>query len=164
MSAVDSPRQPGAWGWVKANKAKIGVAAVTILLAFYLIVTFDRARILLMDPEPVAKAIGAAYLVLPIVGAWALARELSFGARLERMGRELEAEGGLPEDNLPRTPGGRIVRSAADAEFGQYRTEAEAAPQDWRSWYRLGLAYDASGDRKQARAAMRRAITLHRAR
>lgn len=155
MSAVE---------WLKANKVKIGVVAVTVLLVFYLIVTFDRARILLTDPQPVAKAIGAAYLVLPIVGAWALLRELSFGARLERMGKELAAEGGLPEDNLPRTAGGRIVRAAADAEFGRYRGEAEAAPGDWRSWYRLGLAYDASGDRKQARAAMRRAATLHRGR
>ena len=110
MSAVD---------WFRANRVKIGVALVTLLLVFYLVVTFDRARILLTDPQPVAKAIGAAYLVLPIVGAWALLRELSFGARLERMGKELAAEGGLPEDNLPRTAGGRIVRSAADAEFGR---------------------------------------------
>ncbi|MDP9883534.1 tetratricopeptide (TPR) repeat protein [Sinomonas atrocyanea] len=158
------PRSRGAWAWVGANKTKIGVVAITVLLVFYLIVTFDRARILLLDPGPVAKAIGAGYLVLPIVGAWALLRELAFGTRLERMGRELEAEGGLPEDTLPRTAGGRIVRSAADAEFAQYRHEAEAAPEDWRSWYRLGLAYDAAGDRKQARAAMRQAIALHRAR
>ncbi|WP_413250567.1 tetratricopeptide repeat protein [Sinomonas flava] len=148
--------------WFRANRAKVGVAAVTLLLVFYLVVTFDRARLLLSDPEPVAKAIGAAYLVLPVVGAWALGRELMFGARLERLGRQLDAEGGLPEDTLPRTPGGRIVRSAADAEFGRYRGETEAAPEDWRAWYRLGLAYDASGDRKQARAAMRQAIALHR--
>lgn len=160
MSSVNPVGGSGFRGWLQANKAKIGVAAVTLLLVFYLVVTFDRARILLIDPEPVAKAIGAAYLVLPVVGAWALFRELAFGMRLERLGRELDAEGGLPEDTLPRTAGGRIVRSAADAEFGRYRAEAEASPEDWRSWYRLGLAYDASGDRKQARGAMRRAIAL----
>lgn len=163
MSSVDAPKASAAWGWIRANKVKVGVAAVTLLLVFYLIVTFDRARILLMDPQPVAKGIGLAYLVLPLVGAWALVRELSFGARLERMAKELDAEGGLPEDNLPRTAAGRIVRTAADAEFEQYRAEAEAAPDDWRSWYRLGLAYDASGDRKQARSSMRRAISLYRA-
>ena len=127
-----------------------------------LVLTFDRAVLLLSDPQPIAKAIGAAYLALPIIGAWALARELLFGAGLERLGRELDAEGGLPEDNLPRTPGGRILRTAADAQFPKYQAETEAAPQDWRAWYRLGLAYDASGDRKRARAAMRRAISLHR--
>ena len=148
--------------WFTANRTKIWVGLVAALLVFYLVVTFDRARLLLSDPEPVAKAIGAAYLLLPVVGAWALVRELMFGARLERLGRQLGEEGGLPEDTLPRTPGGRIVREAADAEFGRYRAEAEAAPDDWRVWYRLGLAYDAAGDRKQARGAMRRAITLHR--
>ncbi|GAB4098803.1 hypothetical protein [Sinomonas halotolerans] len=152
----------GTLDWLRTHRTKIGVAAVSLLLVFYLVVTFDRARILLLDPEPIAKAIGAAYLVLPVVGAWALVRELAFGASLEKLGRELDAEGGLPEDSLPRTPGGRIVRAAADADFGRYSAEAEAAPEDWRVWYRLGLAYDAAGDRRQARAAMRRAVALHR--
>ncbi|MFP5313070.1 MAG: hypothetical protein ACLGH7_11835, partial [Actinomycetes bacterium] len=71
-----------------------------------------------------------------------------------------EAEGGLPVDELPRTPGGRIVRAAADAEFEKYRAEAEAAPGDWRSWFRLSCAYDAAGDRKRARASMRDAVKL----
>lgn len=177
MSAVDpldrtpgtsssAERRPWAgrvWEWAKANRTKIGVAAVTLLLLFYLVVTFDRARILLADPQPVAKAIGAAYIVLPVLGAWALLRELAFGTGVERMGRELDAEGGLPEDTLPRTAAGRIVRSAADADFARYKEEAQEAPDDWRSWYRLGLAYDASGDRKRARSAMRRAMALHRA-
>jgi tetratricopeptide (TPR) repeat protein len=148
--------------WIKAHRIKLWVAGVALLLVFYLVLTFNRAVLLLADPQPIAKGIGAAYFVLPIIGAWALVRELMFGAGLERMGRQLEAEGGLPVDNLPRTPAGRIVRDAADAEFPTFQAEAEAAPKDWRVWYRLGLAYDASGDRKRARAAMRRAIALHR--
>jgi hypothetical protein len=148
--------------WLKVHRTKLWVAGIALLLVFYLVLTFDRAILLLSDPQPIAKAIGAGYLVLPIIGAWALARELLFGAGLERLGRELDAEGGLPEDSLPRTPGGRILRAAADAEFPKYQAETEAAPQDWRVWYRLGLAYDASGDRRRARAAMRRAISLHR--
>ena len=147
--------------WFKANRTKIWVGLVAALLVFYLVVTFDRAWLLLSEPGLVAKGIGAAYLLLPVVGAWALVRELMFGAQLERLWRQRGEEGGLPEDTLPRTPGGRIVREAADAEFGRYRAEAEAAPDDWRVWYRLGLAYDAAGDRKQARGAMRRAIGLH---
>ena len=38
----------------------------------------------------------------------------------------------------------------------------EAAPEDWRAWFRLGLAYDASGDRRRARKAIIRAISLER--
>jgi hypothetical protein len=146
-------------GFLK-NRTKIWVGAVTLLLVFYLVVSFQRSILLLTDSNLTAKAIGAAYLVLPIVGAWALIRELMFGARTEQMAKVLEAEGGLPVDELPRTPGGRIVRAAADAEFEKYRAEAEAAPEDWRSWFRLSCAYDAAGDRKRARASMRDAVKL----
>ena len=83
---------------------------------------------------------------------------------MQRLGSILEDEGGLPEDTLPRTPGGRIVREAADAEFAKYRTEVEAAPEEWRAWFRLSCAYDAAGDRRRARSTMRRAIALERGR
>jgi len=146
----------------RKNRTKIWVGAVTLLLVFYLLVSFQRSILLLTDSNLAAQAIGAAYLVLPVVGAWALIRELMFGARTEKMARILEAEGGLPVDDLPRTPAGRIVRAAADQEFEKYRAEAEAAPDDWRSWFRLGCAYDAAGDRKRARASMRDAGRLFR--
>ncbi|MCU1436667.1 MAG: hypothetical protein JWR71_3392 [Pseudarthrobacter sp.] len=144
------------------NRTKIWVGAVTLLLVFYLVVSFQRSVLLLTDNNLAAQAIGAAYLVLPVVGAWALIRELMFGARTEKMARILEAEGGLPVDNLPRTPAGRIIRAAADQEFEKYKAEAEAAPEDWRSWFRLSCAYDAAGDRKRARASMRDAGRLFR--
>ena len=144
----------------RKNRTKIWVGAVTLLLVFYLVVSFQRSILLLTDSNLAAQAIGAAYLVLPVIGAWALIRELMFGARTEQMAKVLEAEGGLPVDELPRTPAGRIVRSAADAEFEKYKVEAEAAPDDWRSWFRLSCAYDAAGDRKRARASMRDAVRL----
>lgn len=147
---------------LRKNRTKIWVGAVTLLLVFYLVVAFQRSVLLLGDPNLVAKAIGAGYLVLPVIGAWALIRELMFGARTEQMAKVLEAEGGLPVDNLPRTPAGRIIREAADLEFEKYREEAEAAPGDWRSWFRLSCAYDAAGDRKRARASMRDAVRLFR--
>jgi hypothetical protein len=146
----------------RTNRTKIWVGAVTLLLVFYLVVSFQRSILLLTDNNLAAKAIGAAYLVLPIVGVWALIRELMFGARTEKMARILEAEGGLPVDDLPRTPAGRIIRAAADQEFEKYKAEAEAAPDDWRSWFRLSCAYDAAGDRKRARASMRDAGRLFR--
>ncbi|MHA7222657.1 hypothetical protein ACX80S_10115 [Arthrobacter sp. RHLT1-20] len=148
---------------LKANRTKIWVGAVTLLLVFYLVVSFQRSVLLMTDENPMAKAIGVAYLALPVIGAWALLRELLFGVRTEQMARILEAEGGLPEDNLPRTPAGRIIREAADAEFEKYRVETEAAPENWRSWFRLSCAYDAAGDRKRARASMRDAVRLFRA-
>ncbi|MET4060067.1 hypothetical protein ABIB35_001612 [Arthrobacter sp. UYP6] len=145
-----------------SNKAKIGVLLVTLLLVFYLVISFQRGWTLLGTDELSAKALGAAYLVLPIVGAWALIRELQFGGRTEKMAHILAEEGGLPVDNLPRTPGGRIIREAADAEFPKYQAEVEAKPASWRAWFRLSCAYDAAGDRKRARSAMRQAGKLYK--
>ncbi|WP_342022112.1 hypothetical protein AAE021_09565 [Arthrobacter citreus] len=144
------------------NKAKIGVLLITLLLVFYMVVVVLRGLTLLSAGELSATTLGlgAAYLVLPIVGAWALVRELQFGGRTEKMAHILADEGGLPVDNLPRTPAGRIIREAADAEFPQYQAEVEAEPQSWRAWFRLSCAYDAAGDRKRARSAMRRAGKL----
>lgn len=147
----------------KFSKTKLWVALITLLLVFYLVVMMQRAVLLLGDADPVAKLLGAAYLLIPLVAAWALVSELLFGARTEKMAGILASEGGLPVDDLPRTPGGRIVRAAADAAFEKYKVEAEAAPKDWRSWFRLSCAYDAAGDRSRARKAMRDAVALFRA-
>ena len=148
--------------FLKQHRVKIGVIFVTVLLAFWLVVALQRSVILLTDPDPIAKALGAAYLLLPLIGGWALVRELSFGAQTERMASTLDSEGGLPVDDLPRTPAGRIVREAADAQFPAYQAETEANPGDWRAWFRLSCAYDAAGDRTRARRSMRHAAKLFR--
>ena len=142
------------------NRAKIGVLLVTVLLVFYILVVAQRGWLLMMSDGLTAKAMGAAYFVLPAVGGWALVRELLFGVQTEKMARILADEGGLPVDDLPRTPAGRIVREAADAEFPRYQAEVEADPAQWRAWFRLSCAYDAAGDRKRARSAMRQAGKL----
>lgn len=142
------------------NKAKIGVLLITVLLVFYILVVAQRGWLLMMSDGLTAKAMGAAYFVLPAVGVWALVRELLFGVQTEKMARILADEGGLPVDDLPRTPAGRIVREAADAEFPRYQAEVEADPAQWRAWVRLSCAYDAAGDRKRARSAMRQAGKL----
>jgi cytochrome c-type biogenesis protein CcmH/NrfG len=142
-------------------KTKIGVGAIVALMLLFAVLAVFSAVNFLQAPQPVAKVLGVATLGIVTVGLWTLWRELRFGIMMERLGRTLAAEGGLPADDLPRSPGGRIDRTAADAQFEAFRSEAEAAPQDWRSWYRLSLGYDASGDRSRARKAMRDAIRLY---
>lgn len=144
------------------TRAKVGVAIVSIALVLYFWFTYQRAWIMVTDESLLAKGIGLALFALPVVGAWTLVRELMFGAQTERLADVLAEEDGLPPDNLPRTPGGRIVREAADAEFERYRAETDAAPDDWRSWFRLSCAYDSAGDRKRARESMRRAIRMEK--
>lgn len=144
------------------SKGKIGAIVVSVVLVFYFVLMGQRAWILVREPDLVPRLMGIALFVLPVIGAWTLVVELMFGARSEKLARILGSEGGLPVDDLPRTPGGRIIRESADEAFGQYKAEAEAAPEDWRSWFRLSCAYDACGDRKRARATMRKAISLYR--
>ena len=139
--------------------AGLGMAA---LLLLYLVFIVQYSLVLIGVGEPIAIAMGIALLVLPLVGAWALAVELLFAFRAERLLKVLTAEGGLPVDDLPRLPSGRPDPEEADKTFPLYQAEVEADPDSWRAWYRLGLAYDASGDRKRARWATRQAIRLER--
>jgi tetratricopeptide (TPR) repeat protein len=132
------------------------------LLGLYLVLVVVRAIAFLGTGQPLGVGIGIALLVLPALGALALVRELLFGVRSGRLVRTLRAESGLPGDELPRRPSGRVDRGAADAAFDGYRVAVEQHPEDWRAWLRLGLAYDASGDRRRARAAVRQAIALAR--
>ena len=143
-------------------KGRIAVVVMAVLLALYLVLVGQRAVLFILTGEPVAVAIGIALIVLPVVGAWALTRELLFGFAAERLGRRLESEGGLPDEEFPARPSGRLERDAVDAAFPAYRAAVEQAPTDWRPWYRLGLAYDGAGDRRRARQAVREAIKLSR--
>jgi len=143
--------------------ARIGVAVMAALLALYIVLVAERAWLLLVSGNPVGVAMGAALVVLPVIAVWALGRELWFGVRADRLGRRLDAEGGLPAEEVGLRPSGRVLRDDADAAFPSYRAAVEAAPDDWRAWYRLGVAYDASGDRRRARAAIRTAIKLESA-
>lgn len=142
--------------------ARVGVAVIAACLALYIVLVAQRAWLLLVSGQPVGIAMGVALIVLPLIAAWALGREVLFGLQASRLGRLLESEHALPEEELPARPSGRVLRDEADAVFPRYRAAVEAAPEDWRSWYRLGLAYDGSGDRRRARGAVRTAIRLER--
>jgi cytochrome c-type biogenesis protein CcmH/NrfG len=111
--------------------------------------------------EPVAIAMGVALIVLPLIAAWAIWRELAFGIRSQALMQRLDAESGL-DLGLPLLPSGRPERAAAAAAFDGFRADVDADPESWRAWLRLGLAYDAAGDRRRARQAVRKAIELER--
>ncbi len=141
-------------------RARLAAVGMAVLLVLYLLFAIGYAIVLLGIGQPVTSIMGVALLVLPLIGMWALIAELVFGVRADRLAARLEAEGGLPTEQLPSRGNGRVDRAAADAVFPRYRDAVEAAPEDWRTWFRLALAYDASGDRRRARWATRRAIRL----
>jgi hypothetical protein len=141
--------------------AKRSAVVLAVVFVAYALLLGWRGVLLIGTGDPVAVGLGVAVLVIPIVGAYLVFREIQFGRQTEALARELGEAGGLPVDDLPRRPSGRIDRAAADAAFAMYKEEAEAAPDDWRVWFRLSTAYDAAGDRKRARASMRTAIAQH---
>ncbi|NEE00044.1 hypothetical protein G1H10_07660 [Phytoactinopolyspora halotolerans] len=135
---------------------------MAVLVGGFLVLVGWRGVLLIESGSAVGVMLGLAVAVLALVGAWVLWRSVLFGVRMQTLARTLEAEGGLPVDELPRRPSGRADREAADALFTQRKAEAEAAPDDWRAWFRLSLAYDDAGDRGWAREAARTAYTLYR--
>lgn len=143
-------------------RQRVAVVVMAALLALYLVFAIRYGILLIQTGQAVGIAIGVALLVFPVIAGGALAAELVFTVRADRLGARLDAEGGLPTEELPLLPSGRIDRAAADAVFPAYQAAAEADPDDWRVWYRLGLAYDASGDRRRARWALRTAIKKSR--
>ncbi|MEU2510068.1 hypothetical protein ABZ621_35970 [Streptomyces sp. NPDC007863] len=139
------------------------VFLATVLVLVFGVVAMEGV-LLLLTGEPVAMGMGAVAFLLPCVGGWFLWKNTSFARRANRLAAELEAEGGLPVDELERTQGGRIDRDSADEVFARRKAETEETPEDWRCWFRLAVAYHDARDTPRARKAMQRAIALHEGR
>jgi cytochrome c-type biogenesis protein CcmH/NrfG len=142
-------------------KAKLVVGVLVVAFGFYAVTIGWRGVLLMADGRPAAVALGIGVVLLPLLALYAVWREVSFGFATQRLAAELAARGGLPVDDLPRRPSGRVDRAAADAAFEEFRRQAQARPDDWAAWFRLGTAYDAAGDRRRARAAVRQALVTY---
>ncbi|MGN6574928.1 MAG: hypothetical protein ACTHKG_04515 [Nocardioides sp.] len=141
-------------------RTKVTVAVTVLVLLAYATILGVKGVALLRSGSVVGVLLGLAVLVVPLLGVVLVAREIGFGRRCAALADTLAAEGALPVDDLPRRPSGRVDRAAADEQFALMRADVEADPESWRAWFRLALAYDAAGDRTQARAAARHAIAL----
>lgn len=143
------------------RRERLVAIGMAVLVALVAALVLWRAYLFVTAGTAAGIVIGIAVAVITVIGGWLVWRTVAFGLRMQAMARELEADGGLPADELPRRPSGRAERAAADELFEQRRAETEAAPQDWRAWFRLALAYDDAGDRRRAREAARTAAQLH---
>ncbi|MFC6235829.1 hypothetical protein ACFPZL_12120, partial [Leucobacter soli] len=99
------------------TRSILGVAIIAAVLVLYFALTGVRAVALLASGTPLAVTMGLALLVLPLIGVWALVRELLFGARSTALVDRLDAEGGLPADLGDAGPTGKADRAVADAAF-----------------------------------------------
>ncbi|WP_149180672.1 tetratricopeptide repeat protein [Streptomyces sp. TRM49041] len=141
--------------------AKITYFVMAAFLVVWFVLAGGRGVALIQQGTAVTVTLGAAAMVLPVIGVWFLWMNTRFVTKANRLAAELEAEGGLPVDELRRTPDGLVDRDSADEVFARRRAETEDAPDDWRCWFRLAVAYRDARDTPRARKAMQRAIALH---
>lgn len=137
------------------------IALMCAALLTYLVLLGRTAVVLITSGHIAAAGLGAAVLVLPVIGLWAMVATLRAGFAHQKLAR-LAADDGMELDvsALPRRPSGRIDRAAADAVFDDIRRELEADPDNWQRWYRVARVYDYAGDRRRARQAMKTAVEL----
>ena len=142
-------------------RAAVLVVAATAVLGLYMLV---RAVDLLRTGTVSGALLGVGVLLLVLVGGLLVAGEVRLGAGSARLARRLRDEGdpGEPAD-LPRRASGRLTDEAAEQLFAQRKAEVEAAPDDWRAWWRLAAAYGEARDTSAGRRAMRKALALERA-
>jgi len=141
-----------------SNPLVVVIVLVAALAAYFVLIGF-RGVYLVSRHDWIPRLLGAAVLLLPLIGIWVVVAELRFGLASQRLAERLTAEGvsAAPPD-VPRLPSGRPDRAAADTLFASQRAVVEAAPDDWRGWFRLAQIYDLAGDRRRAREALRTAI------
>ncbi len=134
---------------MRARRSRNLVVALVVVLAFYFVLIGAGGIGLLGDHRWAVKGLGLGVLLLPLVGAVIVVNELRFGRETERLARLL----GDLDDSVPQDP---------DAAFELRKAEVEAAPNDWRAWYRLAVAYGDARDTSRGRRTMRKAIALQR--
>ncbi|OBH02284.1 MULTISPECIES: hypothetical protein [unclassified Mycobacterium] len=145
----------------KTRRTQLLIAFLCVAMLAYFVLLGRLAAAMIASGRAAAVGLGAAVLIMPVIGLWAMVATLRAGFAHQRLARLIAADGmELDTSALPRRPSGRIERGAADALFATVRTEVEADPDDWRRWYRLARAYDYAGDRRRAREAMKTAVQL----
>jgi len=144
------------------NRAFLAAAATSSIAALYFALDAGRAIVFITTDDPVAKGIGIALLVLPVIGAWWLFHEWRLGTSVQRMADALEHDGRLPIHDGAQDSRGKLTADAQEAVFEVARRGVELRPDDWAAWFHVAYAYEAAHDRSMARKSLRHAATLYR--
>lgn len=137
---------------------KIWVGVMSALTMVWVLSFAGRGLILLQEPDLIARMLGAGILVLPVFALWSIFSELRFGFRAQKLAERLYRQG-HGELNLEYRASGKATAESAQREFERISALLEQG-ESWQLWFQLGQAYEANGDRKRARAAIRKAIAL----
>lgn len=145
-------------------RSRIIVGILTIVCLVYLVLIGVRGIELIFAGGSRNFVFGIGVLLIPLLAGGLIIRELRFGYDTVQLGRTLAAEDGIPLDTAERDEFGRIDQAKADIEWQRRKALVDQAPDDWRAWFLLAIAYDNARDRKQARVAARQAIKLFKRR
>jgi hypothetical protein len=143
-----------------SQNSKLGAIVMGLLTLVYVGLLTNTGVTLIGIDEPVAKIMGVLILVFPVFAVWLTIREFIFGIQVERLAKQIEKAGNWPHFDFDLRPSGRPTRESADRVFVAFAKATEQNPNSATTWFSLGLAYDAAGDRVRARAAMRKALAL----
>lgn len=138
---------------------KLSIAVMTALAGLYLFFMFERGLVLLADDNFLIKVFGLLLFVFPMVAAWGIWRELSFGFKSERLAKKIEPEV-FEALEFEFRPSGRPTKESSMRVFAKIKELTEQDPTLWQNWYLLALAYEGNGDRTRARKCVREAIAL----
>ncbi|MGQ4394677.1 hypothetical protein ACN6K5_004662, partial [Streptomyces violaceoruber] len=120
-------------------RAKITYLVTAAVLVFYFLLVGSRGVLLIKTGTLLTVTFGVAVLILPVIGLWFLWKNTQFVRRANQLAAELDAEGGLPVDELKRTPSGRVDRESADAVFAlRHRSRGRYGRSGERWWGRVG--------------------------
>lgn len=142
--------------------SKLSAIVMGALTLIYVFLLSNTGFTMLGYDSGIAKAMGALILVFPVLAIWLTIAEFRFGIQIERLSKQIEAAGSWPQLDFEFRPSGRPTKESAVRVFGEYAKKVEADEDNYLNWFALGLAYDAAGDRRRARAAMRRALKINR--
>ena len=143
-------------------KGKLSAVLMGLLTLVYVALLSNTGFKLISMESLIAKVMGALILVFPVVAIWLTVMEFRFGSQMEKLSTKIEADGNWPDLAFEYRPSGRPTRDSAAKVFEQVAKKVATDEGSYLNWFALGLAYDASGDRRRARAAMRRALKLSR--
>ena len=118
----------------RSVRIPVMIVLMCAALLVYLVLLGRTAVLMIGSGNAVAIALGAALLVLPVIGLWAMVATLRAGFAHQKLARLAAADGvELDVSALPRRPSGRIERDAADALFDTVRAELADTPDALRT-------------------------------
>lgn len=139
--------------------SKIWAGVMALLALIYVFLLAQKGIVLLATGELVAILMGLAILVLPLFALWSIYAEVRFGFAAEKLVNRAH-DLGVEELDLDLRPSGRPSPASAAEALAKLVDQHEVNQDSWSHWLRLGQAYDANGERKLGRAAIRKAISL----